>query len=127
LYNSKLHMYIEILCALVSHGPLNLAQLKGKAELDKPALVNVLNFLYEHCLVGEQNLDEAQKAYFVTERGMSVLKVVAPLIKEAQKIQMQNFEITSNILSTINSGTKKQKRIAIYSRKSLLPQRTQKM
>ena len=120
-------MYIEILCALVSHGPLNLAQLKGKVELDKPALVNVLNFLYEHCLVGEQNLDEAQKAYFVTERGMSVLKVVAPLIKEAQKIQMQNFEITSNILSTINSGTKKQKRIAIYSRKSLLPQRTQKM
>jgi predicted transcriptional regulator len=121
LYNSKLHMYIEILCALVSHGPLKLAQLKGKVELDKPALLEVLNFLYEHCLVGEQNLDEAQKAYFVTERGMSVLKVVAPLIREAQKIQMQNFEITSNALSTINSGTKKQKRIAFYSKKGLFP------
>jgi DNA-binding HxlR family transcriptional regulator len=120
-------MYIEILCALVSHGPLKLAQLKGNVELDKPALVEVLNFLYEHCLVGEQNLDEAQKVYFVTKRGMSVLKVVAPLIKEAQKIQMQNYEITSNALSTINSGTKKQKRIAVYSKKRLFHQRTLKM
>jgi len=120
-------MYIEILCALVSHGPLKLAQLKDKVELDKPALVDVLNFLYEHCLVGEQNLDEAQKDYFVTERGISVLKVVAPLIREAHKIQMQNFEITSNALSTINSETKKQKRIAFYSKKRLFPQRTQKM
>ena len=120
-------MYIEILCALVTHGPLKLAQLKGKVELDKPALVEVLNFLYEHCLVGEQNLNEAQKAFFVTERGMSVLKVVAPLIREAQKIQMQNFEMTSNALSTINSGPKKQKPIAFYSKKRLFPQRTQKM
>jgi DNA-binding HxlR family transcriptional regulator len=127
LYNSKLHMYIEILCALVSHGPLKLAQLKGKVELDKHALIEVLNFLYEHCLVGEQNLDETQKAYFVTERGMSVLKVVAPLIREAQKVQMQNFEVTSNALSKINSGTKKQKRIAFYSKKRIFPQRTQKM
>jgi len=120
-------MYIEILCALVTHGQLKFDQLKDKVELDKPALVEVLNFLYEHCLLGEQNLDEAQKAYFVTERGMSVLKVVAPLIREAQKIEMQNFEITSNALSTINSGTKKQKRIAFYSTKRLFPQRTQKI
>lgn len=120
-------MYIEILCALVSHGPLKLAQLKDKVELDKPALVDVLNFLYEHCLVGEKNLDGAQKGYFVTERGMSVLKVVAPLIREAQKIQMQSFEITSNALSTINSGTKKQKRFLFYSKKKSSPQRTQKM
>ena len=119
-------MYIEILCALVSHGQLNLAQLNGKVELDKPALEEVLNFLYEHCLVGE-SFDEAQKAYFVTERGMSVLKVVSPLIREAQKIQMQNFEITSNALSTINSGTNKQKQIAFYSIKRLFPQRTQKI
>lgn len=120
-------MYIETLCALVSHGPLKLAQLNGNVELDKPALVEVLDFLYEHCLVGEQNLDEPQKAYYVTERGISVLKVVTPLIKEAQKIQMQNFEITSNALSTINCGTKKQKRNRFYLKKSLFRQRTQKM
>lgn len=101
VYNSKLHMYVEILCALVTHGPSELSQLTDKVELDKPALMEVLNFLYEHCLVGEQNLDKSEKAYFVTERGVSVLKVVAPLIRKAQKIQIQSFEITSNAFSTI--------------------------
>ena len=47
MYYSKLHMYVEILCTLVSHGPLELSQLTGKVELDKPALIEVLNFLYE--------------------------------------------------------------------------------
>jgi predicted transcriptional regulator len=102
LYYSKLHMYVEILCTLVSHGPLELSQLTGKVELDKPALIEVLNFLYEHGLLGEQNLDESEKAYFVTERGISVLKVVAPLIREAQKKQLQNFEVATNALSATN-------------------------
>ena len=93
MYNSKLHMYVDILCELVSHGPLKLPQLTGNVELDKPALIEVLNFLYEHCLVGEQNLDEGEKAYFLTDRDMSVLKVVAPLIRKAQKIQMQNNQL----------------------------------
>ena len=123
MYISKLHMYIEILCALVTYGPLKLAQLTGKVELDEPSLIEVLHFLYEHSLVGEQNLDEAEKAYFVTERGLSVLKVVAPLIREAQKIQMQNFEITSNLLSTINSGIKSKNRSAFHLKKKLLLKR----
>ena len=102
LYNSKLHMYVEILCTIVSNGPLKLSQLTSKVELDKPALIEVLNFLYERCLVGEQNLDKSEKEYFVTDRGISVLKIVAPLIREAQKKQLQNFEIATNALSTTN-------------------------
>ena len=99
-------MYIEILCALVSHGPSKLAELTDRVELDKTVLMEVLHYLYEHCLVGEQNSDENEKAYFITERGMSVLKVVAPLIREAQKIQKHNFETASQALSIIKSRTK---------------------
>jgi len=54
-----------------------------------------LSFLYDRGLVGEQNLDEDEKAYFVTERGVSVLKVVNPLIREAQRIEVRNFEAIS--------------------------------
>ena len=110
MYKSKLNRYIEILCALVSHGPLKFTQLTGKVELDKPHLKQVLSFLYDRCLVGEQNLDEEEKTYFVTDRGMSVLKVIAPLVREAHRIQMRNFEATSTALSAVNSGTIKEKR-----------------
>jgi hypothetical protein len=87
-----------------------LTQISDKVELDNPRLIPYLSFLYDHCLVGEQNLDEDEKAYFVTERGVSVLKVVSPLIKEAQRIEMQNFEAISSALSVVNSGIKKEER-----------------
>jgi hypothetical protein len=35
----------------------------------------------------------------VTERGLKVLKVVSPLIKEAHKLEMRNFEAISSVLS----------------------------
>ena len=124
MYNSKMHMYVVLLCALVSNGPLTLTQLTGKVEMDKAVLMEVLNFLYEHCLVGEQNLDENEKAYFVTERGISVLKVVAPLIREAQKIQTQNFEIASNAFSTIDSGTKNKSKSMLSLKKKLFLKRS---
>lgn len=102
-------MYTEILCVLVSHGPLKLTQLTGKVELDKPKLIQIMSFLYDRCLVGEQNLDEDEKAYFITKRGQSVLNVMAPLVSEAQRIQMQNFKATSYALSSTNSKTIKEK------------------
>jgi predicted transcriptional regulator len=99
LYRSKLQICIEILCNLASNGPLKLTQLSHKVELDEPRLVPYLSFLYDRGLVGEQNLDEDEKAYFVTERGVSVLKVVSPLIREAQRIEVRNFEAISSALS----------------------------
>jgi predicted transcriptional regulator len=111
LYKSKLQLCIEILCTLASNGPLKLTQLTHKVELDEPRLIPYLSFLYDHCLVGEQNLDEDEKAYFVTERGVSVLKVVSPLIREAQRIEVRNFEAISSALSgAVNSEIKKEKR-----------------
>jgi len=91
---------------------LKLREISREVELDKSVLLGYLGFLYDRGLVGEQNLDEDEKAYFVTERGVSVLKVVGPLIREAQRIEMRNFDAISSALSgaTFTSGIKKEKR-----------------
>jgi predicted transcriptional regulator len=90
---------------------MKLTQINHEVELDKTRLISYLSFLYDRGLVGEQNLDEDEKAYFVTERGVSVLKVVSPLIREAQRIKVRNFEAISSALSgAVNSGIKKEKR-----------------
>jgi predicted transcriptional regulator len=78
---------------------MKLTQINHEVELDKTRLISYLSFLYDRGLVGEQNLDEDEKAYFVTERGVSVLKVVSPLIREAQRIEVRNFEAISSALS----------------------------
>jgi predicted transcriptional regulator len=90
---------------------MKLTQMIQYVELDKPRLIPYLGFLYDRGLVGEQNLGEDERAYFVTERGVSVLKVVSPLIREAQRIEVRNFEAISSALSgAVNSGIKKEKR-----------------
>jgi hypothetical protein len=71
----------------------------------------VMGFLYDRGLVGEQNLDDDEKAYFVTERGLSVLRVVGPLVKEAHRIEVRNFEAISAALSSVNSDTIKEKKL----------------
>jgi len=112
LHKSKLQVCVKILCSLSSNASLKLREISREVELDKSVLLGYLGFLYDRGLVGEQNLDEDEKAYFVTERGVSVLKVVGPLIKEAQRIEMRNFDAISSALSgaTFTSGIKKEKR-----------------
>lgn len=112
LHKSKLQVCVKILCSLSSNASLKLSQISNEVELDKPRLIPYLSFLYDRGLVGEQNLDEDEKAYFVTERGVSVLKVVNPLIREAQRIEVRNFEAISSALSgaTFTSGVIKEKR-----------------
>lgn len=101
MYLSKLQICVKILCALAADGPLRLSQLIDKVELDRANLKLVMDFLYDRCVVGIQDLDEREGAYFVTERGVSVLRVVGPLVKEAQRIQKRNFEAISNALSVV--------------------------
>ena len=110
MYRSKLQISIEILCTLASSGSLKLTQLTHKVKLEKISLAAHLGFLYDRGLVGEGNLDEDERSYFVTERGLSVLKVVGPLIREAQRIEMLNFEKVSSVLSeAINARMKAKK------------------
>lgn len=112
LHKSKLQISVEILCSLSSNGPMQLTAIGHEIELDNSLLVGHLRFLYDHGLVGEQNLGEGEKAYFVTERGLSVLKVMGPLVREAKRIDVRNFEAISSALSgaTLTSeGTKEEK------------------
>jgi predicted transcriptional regulator len=99
LYRSKLMICIDILCSLVSNGSMKLIQLSHKVELDTIRLIPHLRLLIDRGLLEQQNLGEKGIFYVVTERGLKVLKVVSPIIKEAHKIQMRDFEIISNTLS----------------------------
>jgi DNA-binding PadR family transcriptional regulator len=55
--------------------------------------------LIDRGLVEQQNWGENEIVYAVTERGLKVLKVVSPIIREAHKIQIRDFEIISTTLS----------------------------
>jgi predicted transcriptional regulator len=98
-YKSKLMICIEILCTLVSNGPMKLTQLTHMVELDKTRLIPHLKLMMNRGLIDKQDLGEDKIFYVVTRRGLTVLKVVSPIIREAHKIQMRDFELLSNTLS----------------------------
>jgi len=98
-YRTKLMICIDILCTLVSKGPLKFTQLSHKVELDAIRLIPHLRLLIDRGLVEQQNWGENEIFYIITEKGLKVLKVVNPIIKEAHKLQMRDFEAISNTLS----------------------------
>ena len=91
MHRSKLKICIEILCILASNGPMKLTQLTTKVELNKTRLKQHLRLLKNRDLVERQKLGENKIFYVVTERGLKVLKVIGPIIKEARKIQALQF------------------------------------
>ena len=100
LHRSKLQICIEILCSLVSKGSSKLSQISDEVALDKARLIPYLRLLRNRGLINKQNLGEKRVFYVVTERGLKVLKVINPIIKEAYRIQIQNLQTISSILST---------------------------
>ena len=97
---SKLMLCIEVLCTLVSNGrPMTLTQLLDKVEMDECRLKPHMRLLWNRGLVEEKNLGDNKIHYVVTERGLKVLNVISPIIREAHKIQMHEFELISNTLS----------------------------
>ena len=98
-HKSKLMICIEVLCNLVSNGPMKLTRLREKLELHEDHLKPHLRLLWNRGLIEEENFGEDEIYYVVTERGIKVLKVVGPMIREAQKIQMRNFETITSTLS----------------------------
>ena len=99
MYRSKLQICIEILCTLASNGPMNLTSLRNKVELDKTQLEPHLKLLKNRGLIKKQILGANKIFYAVTERGLTVIKVITPIIKEAHKIQMRDLEAISTVLS----------------------------
>lgn len=110
LHISRLQSCVEVLCVLSSVGPLRLRQIRRRVKLDKPLLVEHLGFLVDRGLVEKQNLGKYKQAYGVTVRGLSVLKVLAPLVREAQRIEVQNFEAISSALGEAKFSSEKKHR-----------------
>ena len=98
-YRSKLVICIDVLCSLISNGPMLFRQLTDKVELDTIRLIPHLKLLLNLDLIEQEPWGENEIVYSITNRGLKVLTVVNPIIKEAHKISMRNFEIISNTLS----------------------------
>ena len=102
MHKSKLQVNVEILCSLSSKGPLKTEQIRDEVDLSKHILKEHLEFLYDRGLIGEQNLDDEEKAYFITDRGLNMIKVMGPMVREAQRLEVHNLERISRALA----GTK---------------------
>jgi predicted transcriptional regulator len=88
---SKLEICNEILWTLASHGPMKLTQLTTKVELSKTRLERHMRLLKRRNLVERQRLGEGEIFYVATERGLKILKIMGPIMKEARRIQALQF------------------------------------
>jgi DNA-binding HxlR family transcriptional regulator len=95
---SKLIVCLNILCTLVSTGPLTISQLKISLKLDEARLSPLLKLLWNRGFVEEEPLTPTESRYRVTERGTKMLKVVSPIIREAQKMRIRDLEAVTNAL-----------------------------
>jgi predicted transcriptional regulator len=98
-YETKLMICIEVLCALVSYGPMNLSRLCGRIGMGKSRLEPNLRLLWNRGLIEEEKFGGNEVHYVVTKRGLKVLNVIGPLLKEAHKIHTHDFEAVSAALS----------------------------
>ncbi len=87
------------MCNLASNGPMKFTQLMQKSELDKTHLKSHLGLLKNRGYVERQNFGKNKIFYVITEKGLTVLKIFSPIIKEAHKIQMREFESITTVLS----------------------------
>ena len=74
-------------------------QLTRKIELDKNELIPNLKLLKNRQLMGKVVLGENNILYFITHKGITILKVINPIVREAKRIQERNFELISNMFS----------------------------
>ena len=104
---SKLQWCIEVLCVLAVRGNLRFKQIRRCVQLDISFLLEYLHFLVDRGLVEEQTLKNDKKAFSITNRGLSVLKVLVPLVREAHRIEVENFDRIDNIFSGLTVVSEK--------------------
>jgi len=97
-HESKLMVCLKVLCTLVSCGPMSAKQLRTMFVMDESRLKPLLTLLWNRGHIEEEMIGNESR-YVVTERGLKILKIISPIIKEAHKIRMQNFEDLSIALS----------------------------
>jgi predicted transcriptional regulator len=98
-HESKLTVCVEVLCTLVANGPMRVTQLKRKFSMDEAHLLPILRLLWNRGLVEEEQIGTKEARYTVTERGQKMLKVMGPILKEAHKAQLRDYETLSTALS----------------------------
>jgi predicted transcriptional regulator len=87
---SKLEMYIAILDALGSKGPLKLTHLMYKANVNCTILNEHLSFLIKQGLIEKHIIEKERIVFKITKSGMNVLKYfreltqVLPIIEESR-------------------------------------------
>jgi predicted transcriptional regulator len=97
-HESKLMVCLKVLCTLVSCGPMSAKQLRIVFVMDEARLKPLLTLLWNRGHIEEEKIGNESR-YVVTERGLKILQVISPIIKEAHKIRMQNYEDLSIALS----------------------------
>ena len=98
MFKSKLEIYIRILCVLSSKIPMNLMWIKTKIKLDEDNLKKHLRLLWNRGLIEEEHFTDNQIYYVISERGLKVLKIINPIIIQAHKIRINEFQVISNLL-----------------------------
>ena len=71
---SKLERYIDILKVLADKGPLKLAYVENKVNINCRLLRESLDFLIKQRLVAEQTIKTGRQVFEITQRGIAVLK-----------------------------------------------------
>jgi DNA-binding HxlR family transcriptional regulator len=107
LHKSRLQSCVEILCVLSSSGPLKLMWIRRKVRMENSVFLEHLRFLVDRGLVEKRSMVEHKVVYTVTERGLSVLKVLGPLVREAHRIEEQKFEAISDTFKEAELVTEK--------------------
>jgi DNA-binding HxlR family transcriptional regulator len=101
LHMSRLQVCVEVLCVLSSRGPLEFRQIRRRTEFEGSVLKEYLVFLVDRGLIEKQSKKNNKKGYVLSARGYSVLRVLAPLVKEAYRIELQNFKAISSSLEKV--------------------------
>jgi predicted transcriptional regulator len=87
---SKLEMYLAILDALGSKGPLKRTHLMYKANINCSILSEHIDFLIKQDLIEKHIVEKERVVFSITKRGMNVLKYfrelkqVLPIIEESR-------------------------------------------
>ena len=87
---SKLEMYVDVLNALASRGPLKTSHIMYKANLNCDVLKECLNFLIKQELIEQRKVGKRNVVYANMPRGTQVTKFFKELdkalpIKEEEK------------------------------------------
>ncbi len=83
---SRLEKYVEILTLLAIRKPSSLTHIKNETGMHHNTVKIYLKFLVQQNLVEKQKSNKDEVSYAITGRGLKVLNVVVPIIKQARKI-----------------------------------------